>query len=143
MKFLRQFAAVVAVVAVVVLLGLAWNRFAPSLPGEGPGGEVAVAAGSVAKAQPHGPNAAPGRTVVLRGNAPPGSAGIRINGGGTPALDLGDLLQPVNLAVLRYNAELEAVIIGAVVIASASYRSLRRSWRARTRDSPPVDTDLS
>jgi len=49
----------------------------------------------------------------------------------------------VNLAVLRYNAELEAVIIGAVVIASASYRSLRRSWRARTRDSPPVDTDLS
>jgi hypothetical protein len=33
-KFLRQFAAVVAVVAVVVLLGLAWNRFDPSLPGE-------------------------------------------------------------------------------------------------------------
>ena len=37
MKFLRQFAAVVTVVAVVVLLGLAWNRFAPQAPGRGPG----------------------------------------------------------------------------------------------------------
>ena len=142
MKFLRQFAAVVAVVAVVVLLGLAWNQLAPSLPGEGPGGEVAIVQGSMAKAPPHGPKAAPGRTVVLNGKAPPGAGGIRINGGGTPGLDLGDLLQPVNLAVLRYNAELEAVIIAAVVIASASYRSLRRRWRARTRVSPPVDTDL-
>ncbi|HTW12693.1 MAG TPA: hypothetical protein VME01_08115, partial [Solirubrobacteraceae bacterium] len=125
------------------LLGLAWNRLAPSLPGEGPGGEVAIAAGSMAKAPPHGPRAAPGRTVVFNGKAPPGTAGIRISGGATPGLDLGDLLQPVNLAVLRYNAELEAVIGGAVVIASASYRNLRRRWRARTRVSPPVDTDLS
>jgi hypothetical protein len=122
MKFLRQFAAVVSVVAVVVLLGLAWNRFDPSVPGEGPGGELAV------------------RSTMVKAPPPPGA---RINGGGTPGLDLGDLLQPVNLAVLRYNAELEAVIIAAVVIASASYRSLRRQWRARTRVSPPVDTDLS
>jgi hypothetical protein len=123
MKFLRQFAMVVSLVTVVVLLGLAWNRFDPSLPGEGPGGELAVPS-----------------TMV---KAPAGVRGTRINGGGTPGLDLGDLLQPVNLAVLRYNAELEAVIITAVVIASASYRSLRRHWRARTRVSPPVDTDLS
>jgi hypothetical protein len=142
-KFLRQFVAVVAVVAVVVLLGLAWNWLAPSLPGEGPGGEVAITAGSMIKARPHGPKAAPGRTVAFNGTAPPRAAGIRINGGGTPGLDLGDLLQPVNLAVLRYNAQLEALIIAAVVIASASYRSLRRRWRARTRVSPPVDTDLS
>jgi hypothetical protein len=142
-KFLRQFGAVVAVVAVVVLLGLAWNSLAPSLPGEGPGGEVAVVQGSMAKAPPHGPKAAPGRAVVFNGKPPPGAAGVRINGGGTPGLDLGDLLQPVNLAVLRYNAQLEAVIIAAVVIASASYRSLRRRWRTRTRVSPPVDTDLS
>jgi hypothetical protein len=52
-KFLRQFAAVVAVVAVVVLLGLAWNRFAPSLPGEGPGGEAVPVQGNVVKAAPH------------------------------------------------------------------------------------------
>ncbi len=136
MKFLRQFGAVVAVVAVVVLLGLAWSRLSPSLPGEGQGGEVAIAQGSMAKAPPRGPKAAPGRTVVFNGKARPGAAGIRISGGGTPGLDLGDLLQPVNLAVLRYNAELEAVIIAAVVIASASYRSLRRYWRARTRASP-------
>jgi hypothetical protein len=121
-KFLRRFGAVVAVVAVVVLLGLAWNRFAPTLPGEGPAGEGLAVSGSVVKVQPRG---------------------IRVTWGGTPGLDLGDLLQPVNLAVLRYNAELEAVIMGAVVIASASYRSLRRYWRARTRVSPPIDTDLS
>jgi hypothetical protein len=140
MKFLRQFGAVVAVVAVVVLLGLAWNKFSPSLPGEGPGGEVAVR-GSMVKVLPHRTGVTLGGKTVADGKAPP-APGVRINGGGTP-LDLGALLQPVNLAVLRYNAELEAVIIGAVVIASASYRSLRRSWRARTRDSPPVDTDLS
>jgi hypothetical protein len=140
-KFLRQFGAVVAVVAVVVLLGLAWNKFAPSLPGEGPGGEVAVR-GSMVKVLPHGTRVTFGGKTVANGKAPP-VPGVHINGGGTPGLDLGDLLQPVNLAVLRYNAELEAVIMGAVVIASASYRSLRRSWRARTRDSPPVDTDLS
>ncbi|HTZ28806.1 MAG TPA: hypothetical protein VMC83_32700 [Streptosporangiaceae bacterium] len=143
MKFLRQFGAVVAVVAVVVLLGLAWNRLAPSLPGEGPSGEVAVVQGSMVKAPPHGPKAAPGRTAVFKGKRPPGAAGVRVNGGGTPGLDLGGLLEPVNLAVLRYNAELEAVIIAAVVIASASYRDLRRRWRARTRVSPPADTDLS
>ena len=122
MKFLRHFGAVVAVVAVVVLLGLAWNRFAPSLPGQGPPGEALAVRGAIVQAAPHG---------------------TKITWGGTPGLDIGDLLQPVNLAVLRYNAELEAVIIAAVVIASASYRSLRRRWRARTRVSPPVDTDLS
>jgi hypothetical protein len=141
-KFLRQFGAVVAVVAVVVLLGLAWNRFAPTLPGEGPAGEALAVRGRTVTALPHGTKVAFGGKTVANGKAPP-PPGVRINGGGTPALDLGDLLQPVNLAVLRYNAELEAVIIGAVVIASGSYRSLRRSWRARTRDSPPVDTDLS
>ena len=144
MKFLRQFGAVVALVAVVVLLGLAWNKLAPSLPGEGPSGEVAVR-GSTVEVLPHGTRVTLGGKAVADGKAPPapgGRIGTRINGGGTP-LDLGALLQPVNLAVLRYNAELEAVIIGAVVIASASYRSLRRYWRARGRVSPPVDTDVS
>lgn len=123
MKFLRQFAAVVAVVTVVVLLGLAWNRFAPSLPGEGPTGEALAVPGKVVNAQPQGV--------------------LRINSGGTPGLDLGDLLQPENLAVLRYTAELEAAIIAAVVVVNASYRSLRRYRRARASAPPPVDTDLS
>jgi hypothetical protein len=122
-KFLRQFAAVVALVSVVVLLGLAWNWFAPRLPGEGPGGELAV------------------RSTMVK--APPGARGIHINVGGTPGLDLGDLLQPENLAVLRYSAELEAAIMAAVVIASANYRSMRRHRRAKASAPPPVDTDLS
>jgi hypothetical protein len=141
MKFLRQFGAVIAVVAVVVLLGLAWNRFAPRLPGEGPAGEAVPARGSIVKVLPRGTKVTLGGKAVADGKAPL-PPGVRINGA-TPGLDLGDLLQPVNLAVLRYNAELEAVIMGAVVIASASYRSLRRYWRARTRVSPPIDTDLS
>ena len=136
MKFLRQFAAVVTVVAVVVLLGLAWNRFAPSLPGEGPGGEAVPVQGNMVKALPH--------AVKLSSGAGPGAHEVlRINGGGALGLDLGDLLQPENLAVLRYTAELEAVIIAAVVIVNASYRSLRRSRRSKTSVPPPRDTDLS
>jgi hypothetical protein len=115
-KFLRQFAAVVGVVGVVVLLGLAWNRFAPTLPGEGPAGEALPVRASMVKALPHA-----------------------VNIGGTPGLDLGELLQPENLAVLRYTAELEAVIFAAVVIVNASYRSVRRSRRGKTGTSPPRD----
>ena len=131
-RLLRQFAAVVAVVAVVVLLGLAWNRFSPSLPGEGPTGEAFAVQGNAVKALPHAVKAPPGAHGVLR-----------INGGGTPGLDIGDLLQPENLAVLRYTAELEAAVIAAVVIVNASYRSLRRSRRAKTGMPPPGDTDSS
>ena len=58
MKFLRQFAAVVGVVAVVVLLGLAWNRFAPSLPGEGPAGEAFAACAVPAARKPACPRPA-------------------------------------------------------------------------------------
>jgi hypothetical protein len=130
-RFLRQFAAVVAVVAVVVLLGLAWNRFAPTLPGEGPAGEALPVQGSMVKALPH--------AVRLPGRGPGAGGVLRVNIGGTPGLDLGDLLQPENLAVLRYTAELEAVIFAAVVIVNASYRSMRRSRRAKTGTSPPRD----
>ena len=44
----------------VVLLGLAWNRFAPSLPGEGPGGEAVPVQGNVVKAAPHAVKLSPG-----------------------------------------------------------------------------------
>ena len=82
--------------------------------------------------------------VKLSPGGRPGAHGVlRINNGGALGLDLGDLLQPENLAVLRYTAELEAAIIAAVVIVNASYRSLRRSRRAKTGMPPPGDTDLS
>ena len=41
----------------------------------------------------------------------------------------GDLLEPVNLIVLRNNAFLEAAVIAAVVLADAGYRRLRRARR--------------
>jgi hypothetical protein len=118
-KFVRQFAAVVMVVAVVVLIGLAWSRLAPSLPGEGQAGHTFVVRGQVAGRLSPGPRLPPGAK-------PPGG---RI--GGTPRLFLGDLLEPVNLVVLRNNAFLEAAVIAAVVIVDASYRRLRRAKRLR------------
>ncbi len=136
MRFLRQFAAVVTVVAVVVLLGLVWNRFDPSLPGEGPGGESVPVRGNVVKTLPHAVKLSPG-------GRPGVHEVLRINNGGALGLDLGDLLQPENLAVVRYTAELETAIIAAVVIVNASYRSLRRSRRAKASMPPPRDTDLS
>jgi hypothetical protein len=45
---------------------------------------------------------------------------------------LGDLLEPVNLAVLRHTAFLEAAVIAAVVLLDMGYRRLRRGRRAKT-----------
>jgi hypothetical protein len=125
-KFLRQLAVVVMVVAVVVLIGMAWKRLAPSLPGEGPAGHAFVGRGQVVKGLPPGVRLPPGA------KPPPADALVR----GTPSLLLGDLLKPVNLVVLRNNAFLEAVVIAAVVIVDASYRRLRRARRARTSQPP-------
>jgi hypothetical protein len=59
--------------------------------------------------------------------------GIELNGGlsGVPSIQLGDLLQPANLVVLRNTAEIEAAVIAAVVIVDAGRRRLRRARRAR------------
>jgi hypothetical protein len=128
-KFVRQSGAVVVVVAVVVLTGLAWSRLAPSLPGEGPAGRTFAVPGQVVKGLPPGVKLPPG--------AKPPPAGVREiglnNGSGIPSLLPGDLLKPVNLVVLRNSAFLEAVVIAAVVIVDAGYRRLRRARRARTR----------
>ena len=133
MTFLRQFGAVVAVVTIVVLGGLAWNHFAPTLPGEGPAGPVFAVRGHVVKGRP------PGRKLAAGGKLPgavtplpAGAVGnVRSNdGSGIPGLMLGDLLEPVNLAVLRNTVFLEAAVIAAVVLADAGYRRLRRARRA-------------
>ena len=122
-------------VAVVVLGGLAWNRFAPSLPGEGPAavGPALVVRGRVVRRVLPSGKLSPGARPLPAGKAPPaGVPGVRQNDSGVPGLLLGDPLEPVNLAVLRHTAFLEAVVIAAVVIADAGYRRLRRARRART-----------
>jgi hypothetical protein len=125
-KFLRQFAAVVAVVAAVVLIGLAWSHLAPSLPGENPAGPAAAVRGQF-RVLPPGARLPPGRGL------PPGARPN--NGSGIPGMFPGDLLEPANLIVLRNNALLEAAVIAVVVLADAGYRRLRRARRAKT--SPP------
>jgi hypothetical protein len=143
-KLLRQLAAAAAAVAVVVLIGLAWNRFAPSLPGEGPAGHGFAVRGQMVKVLPPGTKLATGGRTVAGGKPPPGARGVMRNNriSGTPSLLLGDLLKPVNLVVLRNNAFLEAAVIAAVVIVDASYRRLRRSRRAKTSLPRPSATDL-
>ena len=134
MRFLRQFAAAVAVVAVVVLIGLAWNRFAPALPGEGPAGHASAVRGQMIRILPPGSKPPSGGRTVAGAKPPPGAFGVMRNnsGSGMPGLLLGDLLEPANLAVLWHSALLEAAVITAVVIVNASYRRLRRTRRART-----------
>lgn len=125
MRFLRQFAAVAAVVAAVVLIGLAWSHLTPSLPGEGPAGNAFAVRGHLVKVLPPGVKSSPG------GKPPPGA---RLNNGsGIPSMLPGDLVKPVNLIVLRNNALLEGVVIAAIVLADAGYRRLRRTRRARTK----------
>jgi hypothetical protein len=135
-KFLRQFAAAAAVVAIVVLGGLAWNRLHPSLPGEGPAasGPALVVRGHIVKGVLSSGKLRPGVRVLPGGKLPPGvAAGTRGNErSGISGLMLGDLLEPVNLAVLRHTAFLEAAVIAAVVILDIGYRRLRRARRVKT-----------
>lgn len=135
-KFLRQFAAAAAVVAVVVLGGLAWNRLHPSLPGEGPaaGGRALVVRGHIVKGGLSSGKPRPG-VRVLRGGKLPRGVTVSTRGNsrsGISGLMLGGLLEPVNLAVLRQTAYLEAAVIAAVVLLDMGYRRLRRARRAKT-----------
>ena len=141
MKFLRQFAAATAVVAAVVLAGLAWNRLAPTLPGEGPGGHAFIARGRAIKVLPPGAQPPPGGRPAPPGGRPPPPGMRGDNGSGIPGLLLSDLLKPVNLAVLRDTALLEAAVITAVVILDAGYRRLRRARRATTIRREPGISD--
>ncbi|HTT53425.1 MAG TPA: hypothetical protein VMH35_18690 [Streptosporangiaceae bacterium] len=136
MRFLLQFAAAAVVVAVVVAGGLAWSRLAPTLPGEGPAAHGFAVRGHLVKARP------PGGKPVPAGKVPPGGRPgmMQNNGSGIPSLLPGDLLEAVNLGVLRDSAMLEAAVIAAVVIADASYRRLRRARRARTGQPQPGPT---
>jgi hypothetical protein len=121
-RFLRQVAAVTAVVAVVVLIGLAWHHLAPdSFGGQGGPGPHRFVRGQAATAVRRGAKVTPG---------------VELNSGGTsgvPSIQLGDLLEPVNLAVLWNTAWIEAAVIAAVVIVDAGLRERRRARRGSSR----------
>ena len=123
-RFLRQLAAVTAVVAVVVLIGVAWHHFAPGSFG----GQERH---RPARVRRPGPAAA---TAVHRGVKV--LPGVELNSGGTsgiPPIQLGDLLEPVNLAVVWNTAWIEAAVIAAVVIVDAGVRKRRRARREPSR----------
>jgi len=133
-RFLRHLAAVATLVAVVVLIGLAWNHLAPHLPGEG-GPTVhlqGVPRGNTILA-PRGKKLPPGAKPPAGAKPRPGHA-VHI-GSGIPAAQLGDLLKAPNLDVLRSTAELEAAVITAVLIVDAAARKWRRKLAARRRAS--------
>jgi hypothetical protein len=133
-RFLRHFAAVTALVAAVVLIGLAWYHVAPgSLGGQGgSGGRQFAVRGQLVKGLPAGARR-PGGTVQPPPGAkpPPGihPIGPRIDAE-IPGIQLGDLLRAVNLVVLRNTALIEAGIIAAVVAVDATLRRRRRARRA-------------
>ena len=125
-KFLRHLGAVTLVVAVVVVIGLAWNHFGSStlvggqqasfnkqasVSGRPPG--VAVLRPGAKGAGPHGPH---GRVIIRNG-----------------PMDLGlnSMFEPVNLAVLRHTLVIEGVVIAIVVMIDVS----RRLWRQERRRS--------
>ena len=135
MKFLRHLAAATAIVGVVVLIGLAWNRLRPSLPGEGPGGRMVAVSGRVVK------GLMPGRAVPASFKLPRGAKlvpGLHVNNAGSlPGLQLGDLLKPADLVVLRNTALIEAAVIADVMIIDAGLRKRRRARRASLLAGPP------
>ena len=123
MRFLRHLAAVTSLVAVVVLIGLAWHYIAPDSFGSqgGLGPHRFVVRGQPAAAVHRGVKVTPG---------------VQLNGGGTsgvPPIQLGDLLEPVNLAVLWNTAWIEAAVIAAVVIVDGGLRKRRRARRGFSR----------
>jgi hypothetical protein len=134
-KFLRHLTAAATLAGVVVLIGLAWNRLRPGLPGEGPGGRMAAVSGRVVKGLP------PGRAVPAGFRLPRGAKlipGLHVNdAGGLPGLQLGDLLKPADLVVLRNTALIEAAVIAAVMIIDAGLRKRRRARRASLLAGPP------
>jgi hypothetical protein len=125
-RFVRHLVVVCLVVAVVVILGLAWNHFAASsLVGsvQRPRQELVQGTGP-AGGRPEG-------RVVLPGGSRPGGPGERgVVQVGTFDLGLSSMLQPVNWPYLRHTVFIEAAVMAAVVIIDVSRRRSRRASRA-------------
>jgi hypothetical protein len=117
-RFLRHLVVACLVVAVVVVVGLAWNHFAAStLIGTVPGPRHGIV-------PPRGIR--PGRKVISLG---------------TFELGLNSMLQPVNWPYLRHTVVIEAAVMAAVVILDAGHRRSRRASRAARLAPPPGDGD--
>ena len=140
MKFLRQLAAAL-VVAVVVGLGLAWNKFASgTLIGDQPGSRQLVQPGGALPSgrvlilpldKGHGswaiwlqPGMRPPRSLLKRGI-------VVVVRGGSTELGLGSMFEPVNFGSLKHTVELEIVLGAAVVIVDVTRRRRRRARRKR------------
>jgi hypothetical protein len=131
-KFLRHLGAATVVVAVVVLAGIAWNRFWPGilagqLAGRVPPG-AHVPPGFHLSGPPPGHVTGPGGRELTR--LPGGTGGVRVStdraGVGTMSL----LFRQVNLQVLEHTAKAEAAFAAAVVIIDVIRRRIRRVRRA-------------
>jgi hypothetical protein len=121
-KFLRHLGAVTLVVAVVVVLGLAWNHF----------GASTLAGGLEASFKQAPPGSRPPGAVVLRpGAGAVGPHGAPVIRSGPMNLGLSSMLDPVNLAVLRHTVVIEGVVIAIVVMIDVSRRLWRQDRRAR------------
>jgi len=129
-KFLRQFAAVLLVVAAVTALGVAWAHssesdwiFHPPPPPPGIGGPGQVPSG-------HGAGPSDPRVITLRPGAklPAGArkGGIRFvsAGGGAP-------FDPSDSANVISTAEIEGAVIAGIVVLDLIRRRYRRAKRAR------------
>ena len=122
MRFLRHLAAACLLVAVVVVLGLAWNHFAAStLVGTVPG--------------------RPPSAIVRPESGPGGPHGSKVINLGTFDLGLNSMLEPVNWPYLRHTVVIEAAVIAGAVIIDVGRRRSRRAARAEQLAQPPSADD--
>ncbi len=126
MKFLRHLAAVTLIVAVVVIIGLAWNHFGASTLAGGLQGPVRQVGGPGRL----GGRPPPGALALLRGSRP-GPHGVKVIRVGPMNLGLSSMLDPVNLADLKHTVIIEALVIAVVVMIDVSRRLWRQEKRAR------------
>jgi len=136
MRFLRHLGAATAVVAIVVLVGLAWAHFGSQTLVSGQQvrfhQEIVTGAGGklprgIAMSG-HGVRGGgkPGHGVILA--SPKGPVVIRAE---PFDLGLGSMFQAVNLPYLRHTVVIEAGVIAAVVLIDVLRRRSRRAWRAQ------------
>jgi hypothetical protein len=122
-KFLRHLGAATLIVAVVVLLGLAWNHYGAATLVGGQQASFNKQASAGARA--------PGVVVLRPGAKAGGPHGPIVVRSGPMDLGLSSMFDPVNLAVLKHTVVIEAVVIAIVVMIDVSRRLWRQDRRAR------------
>ncbi|HEX3488449.1 MAG TPA: hypothetical protein VHU92_03880 [Streptosporangiaceae bacterium] len=131
MRFLRHLGAAAAVVAIVVVLGLAWAHYGSQTLAPGPqiGFRQEIVTGPGGKLPP-------GMSAGHGGK--PGPGVIRVGPKGPTVVDsrpfdlgLGSMFNPVNLPYLRHTVVIEVGVIAAVVVVDVLRRRSRRAWRTQ------------